>query len=290
MRPTFDRLPENFGVEVRDIDIPSLTDEDLKALLQHLYTNRFVVLRAGELSKEAFITFSRCIGNPILLSIYTDGQYPEISTLTNVGTDTKKEKRGAAHWHSDQSFKQEVSSVTMLYSVEAPEHGGETQFCDMVSAYRALPEETHTQIDKLIVEHRHGVSISARPGDHTPVPPDGWDQSQKVYHPLVRTHPVTGEKTLYAIAGTCQGIKGMEQCAAETLLKKLGDHAFQDRFITRHKHTQHDLVLWDNATTMHSATPLSESTGPHDTRVIHRISVRDYPPLFDSVNASETAL
>jgi taurine dioxygenase len=277
---TFDRLPGNFGVEVRDIDIPSLADGDVDALLQELYTNRFIVLRAGELSKKAFITFSRRVGNPILLSIYTDDQYPEISTLTNVGIDTEKEERGAAHWHSDQSFKQDVSSVTMLYSVEAPEFRGETQFCDMVAAYQTLPDETQTQIDELIVEHRHGVSISARPGDHTPVPPEGWDQSQKVYHPLVRVHPVTGEKTLYAIAGTCQGVKGMEQPVAETLLKDLGDHAFQTRFITQHKHTPHDLVLWDNATTMHSATPIAAATGPHDTRVIHRISVRDYPALF----------
>lgn len=280
MKLTFEPLPGNFGMEVKHIDIPELSDRELKALLLQLYANRFLVLRPGELTKEAFIEFSRRVGNPITLSIYTDDQHPEISTLTNVGTDTKEEKRGAAHWHSDQSFKQEVSSVTMLYSAEAPEQGGETRFCDMVAAYSALSADKRSQIEDLVVEHRHGVSISARPGDHVPVPPDGWDQSQKVYHPLVRTHSVSGEKTLYAIAGTCQGIKGMKQHEAQALLKTLGDHAFQDRFLAHHKHRRHDLVLWDNATTMHSASPIAAATGPRDTRVIHRISVRDYPPIF----------
>ena len=160
-----------------------------------------VVLRTRGLTKEEFVAFSRRVGNPILLSRST-GDYPEIAPITNVGKDTVKEKRGAAHWHTDQSFKEEVSSVTMLYSVQAPSSGGETLFCDMMAAYEALPETVQERIDGLIVEHRHGISVAARPGDHTPVPPKGWDQNMTVYHPLVRRHPVTGEKTLYAVAMT----------------------------------------------------------------------------------------
>ena len=65
------------------------------------------------------------------------------------------------------------------------------------------------------MEHRHGISVAARPSDHTPVPPKGWDGNTTVYHPLVIRHPVTGKKTLYAVTGTSQGIKGMGQAEAE---------------------------------------------------------------------------
>lgn len=276
-----ERLSGRFGVEIKEIDVPSVSDEDLKDLLMNLYEHRFVILRTQGLTKEEFVAFSKRVGDPITLSKKSE-DYPEIASLTNVDTDTAKEKRGAAHWHSDQSFRQEVSSVTMLYSVQAPSCGGETLFCDMVAAYDALSETVQEQIDDLIVEHRHGISISARPGDHTPVPPKGWDQNTTCYHPLVRQHPVTGTKTLYAIAGTCQGIKGTEQAEAEDLLKELGDHAFQDRFTTRHTHSVHDLVMWDNPTTMHSATPIAAATGSHDTRLIHRISLRGTPSVFAS--------
>ena len=275
------RLPGNFGIEVKNIDVTTISVADLKQLLLALYEHRFVVLRTGGLTKEEYLAFSKRVGDPIGLSA-SRKDYPEIAEMSNIDQDTAKEKRGAAHWHSDQSFRKEVSSITMLYSVQAPSSGGKTLFCDMVAAYEALSEAVRDRIDGLMVEHRHGVSVSARPGDHTPIPPKGWDQSLACYHPLVRRHPVTRTRTLYAIAGTCQGIEGMEQTEAEALLIELGDHAFQERFVTQHTHSVHDLVMWDNPTTMHSATPIAAATGPDDTRMIHRISLRGTPAVFAS--------
>jgi taurine dioxygenase len=278
---TIEPLAGNFGLEIKEIDVPGISDDDLKGLLLRLYQQRVVVMRTNGLTKEQFVAFSRHVGDPILLDSSTDG-YPELSTITNVGMDTAKEKRGAAHWHSDQSFKEEVSSVTMLYSSQAPDRGGETRFCDMAAAYEALPAHVQEQIDDLMVEHRHGVSIVAPAGDHAPIPPQGWDQNATVYHPLVRRHPVTGQKTLYAISGTSQGIVGMDQTQAETLLTSLCDHALQSEFITQHAHSRHDLVMWDNPTTMHSASPIAAATGAHDTRLVHRISLRGYPSIFST--------
>jgi taurine dioxygenase len=278
---SIDRLAGRFGVEIKDVDVPKISDEELKRLLENLYAHRVVVLRTQGLTKEEFVAFSRRVGDSILLSRNKE-DYPEIARITNIDKDTAKEKRGAAHWHTDQSFKDDVSSVTMLYSVQAPNRGGETLFCDMAAAYETLPETVQDQIGDLIVEHRHGISIAARADDHTPVPPKGWDQNTAVNHPLVRRHPVTSQKTLYAVTGTSQGIKGMEQIEAEKLLKELCDHTFQDRFITQHTHSVHDLVMWDNPTTMHSATPIAAATGPHDTRMIHRISLRGYPSFFST--------
>jgi taurine dioxygenase len=275
-------LGGNFGVEIKEMDVISISDDDLKELLLTVYRERVVVLRTNGFDESAFVAFARRAGDPIALRIGATEGYPEISTITNVGTDTASEKRGAAHWHTDQSFKEDVSSITMLYSVQAPDNGGETRFCDMAAAYADLSASDQARIDGLIVAHRHGVSVAARPGDHIPVPPRGWDQTTTVHHPLVRNHPVTGEKALYAISGTSQGIVGMDQTEAEELLLELGNHAFQSRFVTQHTHAVNDLVMWDNPTTMHSATPIPAATGPDDTRLIHRISLKGYPVFLRS--------
>ena len=271
-------LNGNFGVEVHDADVPRLGDAALKQVLTDLYRQRFVVLRTAGLTKTQFVEFARRVGDPIRLS--GDADFPEIANITNSGIDTKARRLGAAHWHTDQSFRNEVSSVTLLYSVQVPKQGGATKFCDMASAYASLPESTKRRIEDLTVIHRHGVSVAARPGDHVPIPPKGWDQSTTVTHPLVRRHPVTGQKTLYAITGTSQGIVGMAQAEAEALLNELCDHAFADRFVACHSYRVHDLIMWDNPTTMHSATPLAAATGPDDTRLLHRISLRGTPSVF----------
>ena len=269
-------LDGNFGVAVRDVDLVGLSDEGLKALSMALFENRFVVVETGGLDRREYVDFARRVGEPIRLS--RDADFPEIARITNIGTDTLSVRKGAAHWHTDQSFREELSSVTMLYSLQAPTRGGETRFCDMAAAYRTLPEARKREIADVMVEHRHGVSVAARPEDHTPIAPKGWDY-RTVYHPLVRRHPITGETTLYGVTGTSQGIRGMERDAAASLLNELCDHAFQDRFIAAHAHRVHDLVMWDNPTTMHSATPIGAATGPTDTRDIHRISLRGYSSL-----------
>lgn len=281
MTSEFDLVPHagNFGAVVRDIDLVRLSDAGLEALLMTLYRNRFVVVETAGLTRAEYVAFARRAGEPIRLS--GDSEYPEIARITNIGVDTRASLEGAAHWHTDQSFREELSSVTMLYSLQAPARGGETRFCDMAAAYRALPEARKREIDSLMVAHRHGVSVAARPGDHTPIAPRGWDY-RTVYHPLVRRHPVTREKTLYAVTGTSQGIRGMAQGAASALLKELGDHAFQERFVAAHAHRVHDILMWDNPTTMHSASPIGRATGPEDTREIHRISLRGYPSLLSA--------
>jgi len=278
LRFTLEKLAGNFGVEVRDIVVPEISDEELRHILLYLYEHRVVVLKTGGLTKDQLVTFARRVGEPIALS--RKGEHPEIIPITNINIDSGKEMAGAAHWHTDQSFKEEVSSVTMLYSVQAPTKGGETLFCNMAAAYDALPSTLQQRVEELIVEHRHGKSVAARPEDHTPLPPKGWDQSTTVYHPLVRQHPITGQRTLYAVTGTSQGIKGMKQADAEVLLRELCDHVLQDRFIMRHEHCVGDVVMWDNPTTMHCATPIAAARGPDDTRLIHRISLRGRPSVF----------
>jgi taurine dioxygenase len=273
-------LPGPFGREVFDININRLGDDDLRQLLNILYHHRFLVIRTGGLSKQDYVAFAKRMGEPIQLS--QDESYPEIAIMNNKSVNTAKEKRGAAHWHSDQSFRKQRASITMLYCSSAPQEGGETRFCDLAGAYASLPDDIKAQIEDLVVIHRHGVSVAARPGDHVPIPPKNWDQSREVYHPLVMRHPVTNEKTLYAISGTSQGIVGMDPGKATALLRTLCDHAFQDQFVTSHRHSNQDITMWDNPTTMHSASPIRAATIDADTREVLRISLRGAAPVFET--------
>lgn len=271
-------LPDTFGAHASDVDLTALSDDGVKKLLMALYENHILVIETGGLATRDYVTFAQRLGEPITLS--RDAEFPEIQKLTNVEVDTVKDKKGAAHWHTDQSFRETVSSITVLYSVRTPASGGETQFCNLAAAYEELDDTTKDLIDDLVVEHRHGISISARPGDHTPIPPRKWDPEYTAFHPLVRQHPVTGQKTLYAISGTPYGIRGMSQKEATQLLNRLCDHAFQDRFLTQHRLEQDCILMWDNPTVLHSATPIAAATGPDDTRIIHRVSLRGMPGIF----------
>jgi len=275
-----------FGAEVSHVGLADLSDVGLRDLLLELYEHRFLVIRTGGMSRREFVEFALRIGEPIGRNF--DKEHPEIIPITNVGVDTKADAKGAAHWHTDQSFTEKRSSVTMLYSEQAPKKGGETRFADLAAAYDALDTATKDTIEHLVAEHRHGVSISARPGDHVPIAPKGWDQAYTVRHPLVRKHPVTGRKTLYAISGTPQGIVDMPLPEAADLLESLCQHTFREPFITGHRHSVDDLVMWDNPTTMHSATPIGAATGPDDTRVIRRISLRGACPLFSEDRSEGT--
>ena len=278
-----------FGGEVTDVDLVTCSDDSLEEILMTLYDERFLAIRTGGLSDADFVRFAYRVGDPIRLR--ERAEPPEIFPVTNVDVDTAKVSKDslmvsaapinhAAHWHTDLSFTKIVASITMLYSVAAPKKGGATRFCNMAAAYDALPESMKSEIDELTVEHRHGVSVSARPDDHSPVPPEGWDQSVTVFHPLVRRHPITGRKTLYAITGTSQGIKDMDHASGVKLLNDLCEHTFQERFVSLHQHRPEDLVMWDNPTTMHKATPFHTATGPDDTRIIRRISLRGTPSIF----------
>jgi taurine dioxygenase len=271
-------LPGNFGVEVLGADVVGMSDEVLRLLLLDLYSNRITVVRAGDLTEVQYIDFARRIGDPLLL-IPNKDKYPEIIPVDNLSEDIQETKHSAAHWHTDQSFTSPLASVTMLYSLAAPCVGGETHFCDMAEAYDTLSESTKSEIDELEVVHRRGVSIVAREGEHAPPILKNWDY-RTVYHPLVRQHPITGCKTLYAISGSSQGIRGMSESAAKRLLESLCKHALAPRFLTSHRHRVGDILMWDNPTTMHTASPIGRASGPDDTRVLWRISLKGVPSVF----------
>ena len=203
---TITPLDAVLGAEIRGVDVGAGVDDSLmRTLTDALYSHRVIVIRDQSLDTDAYLRFGRLWGDPIphVLDHMRMPGYPDLMTVGNTEKrdEDSKIRNGAALWHTDQSYEKVPASATMLYSIIAPERGGETQYCDMATAYDNLDEETRRRIDDIEVAHKYGRG-KRRPGEPPSNPIVNDEQDRRVppiYHPLVMRHPMTGRKALYAL-------------------------------------------------------------------------------------------
>ncbi|HVC65513.1 MAG TPA: TauD/TfdA family dioxygenase, partial [Candidatus Dormibacteraeota bacterium] len=165
-------------------------------------------------------------------------------------------------WHSDSSFKPIPAKYSLLHAHSIPSRGGNTEFADMRAGYDALDEETRAMCEDLICEHSQLYSRQILGFT------DFTDAERARFAPvrqvLVRTHPVTGRKSLY-LSSHAGGIIGWPVPEARAFLRDLIEHATQRQFVYSHQWRVGDLVMWDNRQTMHRARPFPENE-PRDVR------------------------
>ena len=282
------RLPGALGAEIRSIDLSDrLDDGEILEVLEAFYENQVIIIPHQTLTSGQFARFARYFGRPQphIRSDLRHPEHPEILPLSNVFEDGEPVGiyDGAAYWHTDMSYEEEPAGATIVYSIKAPKEGGETLFANMYAAYNDLPADMKTRIDGLHAMHHYGNRDDTDETSRTSAAPLGDEQKKKVsnvYHPLVRRHPVTGRKALYGVGGSSFGILGMPDADAIALLDDLQRHATRPAYVQRHKYAAGDVVAWDNASTLHSATLIEPATGPSDTRLLHRISVKGIPPKY----------
>lgn len=275
----------SFGIRVEGLDLSEPLETDpLKELFDLFHEHQVMVIPGQSLTPEQFLVFGSNFGRPhphVIQRARMKG-YPALMTITNKMKDGSEPKQGAAHWHTDQSYEEDPASATILYSIEAPETGGETLFADMFQAYDDLPDEMKSRIEGLRAKHVYGKGVAARKDDHEPGALGSQEEKDSIPmidHLLARPHPVTGRTALYSPAGTSQGIVGMEEDEAAELLNELADHALQPKYVYKHRYAVGDVVGWDTSSTMHAATPIGAATGPKDTRLLYRISVKGKPGI-----------
>jgi taurine dioxygenase len=276
-----DPLSNAMGAEIRGVDLGKPLDDGTFAAVRSAF-QRFLLLRfpAQRLTEPAQIAFSRRFGElqVHVLDQYRHPQYAEIYVLSNVDRTTGRTighhpDKGTLAWHSDLSFQRRPALATILYGMETPSAGGETQFADMYAAYDALDETMKRRIDGLRAIHDLDVSRT-RMGE-PPMTPEQRAKAPPVDHPLVRTHPETGRKLLY-ISGHVARIDGLPEHESDALVHQLMDHATQPRFVFSYRWQPGDVVMWDNRCTMHRATAYDTSA---ERRVIHRTVVLGDVPV-----------
>ncbi len=157
-------------------------------------------------------------------------------------------KLGDRLWHSDSSFRPVPAKYSLLSGRVIPSWGADTEFADMRAAYDALDPRTKALVADLVCEHSLIYSRAAI--GFTDLTPEETAAFKPVRQTLVRTHPVTGRKSLF-LASHAGAIVGWTVPEARMFLHELTEHATQPEFVHRHKWRVGDLVMWDNRQTMH---------------------------------------
>ena len=274
------RLGGALGVAADGIDLGrplgSTAQETLRrALLDHLV----LCVRGQSLAPEAYLAAARAFGRPIT-QVRVASRHPEIAEIMILSSEDRDAMGDGrplvvgAHWHSDDSYRAVPCSLTMLYGIEVPETGGDTQFANMYAAYEDLPAATKREIAGLRAVHRYessrrGTRIMTLGAEEAATLPE-------VTHPLVRVHPETRRKALYLNPNRMEGIVGLARADSDRLLDALIAHAVDERYQYRHKWRQGDVLIWDNRCTMHKANG-DYPAGAR--RFMHRIMVEGTVPI-----------
>ena len=192
----------------------------------------------------------------------------DVSNLDQHGRPLARDDRrrmfnlGNRLWHSDSSFRAIPAKYSLLSGRIVAATGGDTEFADMRAAYDTLDDATRTEIEDLICEH--SLMYSRGSMGFTELTDDERRMFKPVRQRFVRTHPVTGRKSLY-LSSHIGGIVGWPMPEARDLIRDLAEHATQRPYVYAHKWRQFDLVMWDNRQTMHRVRRFDESQ-PRDMR------------------------
>jgi taurine dioxygenase len=170
--------------------------------------------------------------------------------------------------------------ATILYGITIPEAGGDTLFANLVSAYEDLSEDMKHELAGLRAVHNYAYrsnQLSQELKVRAPLTAEQLAATPSVEHPIVRTHPATGRKALFVNPGFTVRIVGMSDPDSEALKQRLFDHCLQPKYQCRYRWQAGDLLLWDNAAVMHSAT--TRDLDPSRHRTLWRTTVRGDRPL-----------
>lgn len=173
-------------------------------------------------------------------------------------------------WHTDASFQDPAGRFSMLSARLVPPVRADTEYADMRSAYDALADEEKREVDQLRVYH---TAVHSRQMLGFEFAAEEIAKLPGAEHPLVRTIPRSGRKSLY-LAAHASRVVGMPVPEGRLLIRDLMDHATQEKFVYKHEWRQFDFVIWDNRSTMHRARPFEDRTYKRDVR---RTTTLDVP-------------
>jgi taurine dioxygenase len=251
---------------------------DFANVREAFFASQVLVFRAQKFTPSGFLAFARQFGRPEphVIDQFHHPEHADILILSNVQKDGQPIGLADAgtYFHTDYSYLDVPARATTLYSIQVPSKGGDTLFADQYAAYEGLPESMKKRIENLIALHHYGNRDDLNKSSRTVASVLSEEQEQKmawVRHRVARKHPITGRKALYAVSGSSFGIEGMPEDEAIDLLDELKRHATQEKYQLRLKYGVGDVVIWDNASLLHSAT----LTDPSDPRTLWRITIKE---------------
>ena len=268
---TLTPLGATLGAEIAGVDLsrplaPEVRDEVHRALLEW----KVLFFRDQSLTSAQQRDFGRLWGeletNPLL-------EPGEDATVVRFAKGGDGPQTYENIWHVDTSFRPNPAMGAVLRMVQTPPRGGDTMWADMAAAYDNLSDEVKARIDGAEAEH------DMVPGFARFLVPEKLERLQDAFppvtHPVVRTHPETGRRTLFVNASFTTRIVGMDQDASDALLRHLCAQAHTPEFQVRYRWTEGTVAFWDNRATQHYAVG---DYGSH-VRVAERVAIRGGRPF-----------
>ncbi len=284
---SFEPLEEPLGALVTGFDPGREADASLvEELARGLADHSVLVFRGQEIKPEQFVALGHAFGELEILPEpdKRDPDHPEIFNLSNVRPDGTLVEfsepqavflRGTQRWHTDSSFRELPCLCTMLYAVEVPPSGSATQFADMMAAYESLPAEQQADLDNLRLIHSYEYSRANNPGEMDPMDDEERAKFPPVSHPWVRSH-ANGRRSLY-MGGHVSHIEGLDVDEGRTKVAALTEAVTTAEVTYEHQWQQHDLVVWDNRTTLHRVLPYDIA---NERRIMRRLTVANADPVI----------
>jgi len=265
---------KNVGAEIRGIDARRpLEPETLARLRVAASTYGVLIFRDQVLTPSEHVAFSRYFGT---LEIHIKKEFtlpeaPEVFVLSNIVENGRAigVTNFAESWHSDGSHAEHPPIGALLYALEVPPEGADTQFANMYLAYEALDEATKAKIDGLAAIHSY-QTLQAALYPEKPLSEAVKRATPDRLHAVVKAHPENARRTLFLGDEIVTGVVGMREPDGTNLIQALLAHATAERFVYTHKWKVGDLLLWDNRCTMHRVLPFDQA---RYRRRVHRTTL-----------------
>jgi len=245
---TVSPLTPAIGAEIGNIDLRQVSSDETADIRAALLEYKVVFFRDQTLTQAEHISFAREFGDLEIHPATPKSQSnPEVLHIAH-GPESKGKEN---FWHSDVTWREKPSLGSILKAVEVPAVGGDTLFANMVMAYELLPDDI-----KKVITGRTAVHDIARvfAGRLNKSAEELRERYPPMEHPIVRTHPETGESVLYVNTAFTSHIKDMEKGESARLLKKLYRTAANPEIQCRFRWQPGSLAFWDNRASQHFAS------------------------------------
>jgi alpha-ketoglutarate-dependent 2,4-dichlorophenoxyacetate dioxygenase len=284
---SFRKLHPQFAAEAGPVDLRTLDDRPtLDAIRAGMDEYAVLVFRNQPLSDQEQLAFAQRFdgklhartGAAVLgKNRFGNEALTDISNVDENGEVLKSDDRRRAYglgnrlWHTDASFQDPPGRYSMLSARVVPAVAADTEFADMRAAYDELDSDIRARLGGLKAHHSIAYSRQTLGFEFSAAE---QDQLKGAVHPLVRTNPRSGRRSLY-LASHASRIVDWPVPEGRLFLRDLIEHATQPRFVYRHSWRVGDLVIWDNLATMHRGRPFDDTT---HRRELRRVTTLDVAP------------
>ena len=277
MSLTITPISSALGAQIDGVDLTlPLSEEQRTAIEQALLKHQVIFFKDQSITPQQQARFAANFGDLHIHPIYPNvPEQPEVLVLDTAVTDV----RDNAVWHTDVTFLPTPAMGAVLSAKQLPAFGGDTLWASGIAAFEGLSKPLQVLLDGLTATHDFTKSFPLERFGSTPEDLARWEQTRKnnppLSHPVIRTHPVSGRKSLFVNEGFTTKINELSEAESEAILKLLFAHATRPEYTIRWRWQENDVAFWDNRVTQHYAV---DDYRPN-RRVMHRATILGDAPF-----------